>query len=304
MKIGWAVTFVMGGVLSTGAMTTRALAQEAAADDAISGTLTTTATTHYFFRGLIQEDQGLIFQPALDLGVALWEGEGELQSLRLFLGTWNSLHSGPTGSSGSGTSSPSSWYESDFYAGINVGFADDFTLMTHWLAYTSPNGSYDTINEVNVALSYDDSSLWGESGFSGLAPTLSVAFEIDGQTDQATEPQGTDQGIFLGVGIEPSFVVGHLGSEPDAAEITLTVPAHAGFSFSDYYEDATGDDDTFGYWDLGTFVAFPLNGVPARYGSWEMSLGVQGVFLAGHQKELNHDEGFELVGTAALSIGF
>lgn len=274
------------------------------ADDAIDGTLSADLTTHYFFRGLIQEDQGVIFQPAIDLNVGLWEGEGDVTSFGLLLGQWNSLHSGPTGSSGSASNSPSSWYESDFYVGANLDFAAGFNVAANWVSYTSPNGSYDTINEINVAVGFDDSGWYGESGFGGLAPTVTLALETDGQTDQGAEPSGTDEGIFVGFGVAPEFSLGKLGEGEAAPEMTLAVPFNVGFSFSDYYEDGDGDDDRFGYWDVGGVVSMPLSSVPTRFGDWTLTAGVTAVFLSGNQKDLNHDEGFELVGTVGLSIGF
>lgn len=82
------------------------------------------------------------------------------------------------------------------------------------------------------------------------------------------------------------------------------MPVDAGFSLGDYYEDAAGHDDTFGYWDLGAFVSCPLSMVPARYGEWSLSVGSQLFFLNGNQKELNHDQGTEWAASATLSIGF
>ncbi len=274
------------------------------AQDAIDGTLSTALTTHYFFRGLIQEDQGVIFQPSIDLAVGLWEGEGDVTSFGLLFSQWNSLHSGPTGSSGRGTSSPSAWYESDFYVGCNVDFAAGLSIAANWVAYTSPNGGWDTINEVNVAVAFDDSGWYGESEFGGLRPTFTMAIETKGQSDQGAEPSGTDEGVFVGFGIAPEFSLGTLGAGEGAPELTLAVPVNAGFSFSDYYEDGDGDDDRFGYWDIGGVLSMPLSSVPTRFGDWTLTAGATAVFLSGNQKDLNHDEGFELVGTLGLAIDF
>ncbi|MSP15065.1 MAG: hypothetical protein EXR73_00390 [Myxococcales bacterium] len=269
----------------------------------IGGELSMTATTHYFFRGLIQEDQGLIFQPALSLSTDLWSGDGPVQSLELSVCSWNSLHSGPTGTGGHGNNSPSAWYESDLLAGLTFNFAGGMTLDASWVEYTIPNGLFKTTSEIDFVVGFDDSE-WcartmGLSG--GFGPTVTLGIEVDGQSDQNGAPAGTDEGKFLGFGIAPSFDCCTLGSGEFATPCTMSFPLNAGFSLGDYYEDATGDDDRFGYWDVGVFVSFPI---ASRFGEWQMSLGTQAVMLNGNQEDLNHGESFEWTGTMALSIGF
>ena len=55
-------------------------------------------TNQYFYRGIVQENQGAIAQPSIDFVFPLWEGENTAWSFNI--GTWNSLHAGPTGSDG------------------------------------------------------------------------------------------------------------------------------------------------------------------------------------------------------------
>src|SRR5262245_27229744 len=78
-------------------------------------------TTAYFFRGILQERHGFIWQPYGELGFNLFtaeEGSSEpVKTFSLFAGTWNSIQSEKTLASGSG---PGNWYESDFYAGIKA----------------------------------------------------------------------------------------------------------------------------------------------------------------------------------------
>ena len=76
-------------------------------------------TNAYMFRGIRQEDSGLILWPYFDLGIAAYSGKGSLKSVGVNFGTWNSLHSGA-----SGTDGPSGklWYESDFYTTLSLGF--------------------------------------------------------------------------------------------------------------------------------------------------------------------------------------
>src|SRR5262245_48505335 len=67
----------------------------------------------YMFRGIRQNSTGLVTWPYGDFGVAMHSGDGGLKSATLNIGTWNSLHTGDTGSDGP---SGKLWYESDFYA--------------------------------------------------------------------------------------------------------------------------------------------------------------------------------------------
>ena len=68
----------------------------------------------YFFRGIFQDDTGVVMWPYGDLGFALHSGDGALKSVSVNIGTWNSLHTGDAGSNGP---TGKLWYESDFYAG-------------------------------------------------------------------------------------------------------------------------------------------------------------------------------------------
>ena len=56
--------------------------------------------THYFFRGILQEDHGFIAQPFLEATVKAYEGSAPLNSVSVTGGIWNSFHSGPTGADG------------------------------------------------------------------------------------------------------------------------------------------------------------------------------------------------------------
>ena len=59
-------------------------------------------TTAYYFRGIIQENRGVIVQPAVEVGYAVNE------NVSVFIGTWNSFHDAATGSTDSDR--PSSWW--------------------------------------------------------------------------------------------------------------------------------------------------------------------------------------------------
>src|SRR5262245_8386251 len=102
-------------VLTGIAIATPASAQAPAADPN-PGNLTLTGSfdlvSTYMFRGIRQNSTGVALWPAADLGIALYSTDkGGVRSASVNVGTWNSLHTGDTGSDGP---SGKLWYESDF----------------------------------------------------------------------------------------------------------------------------------------------------------------------------------------------
>jgi hypothetical protein len=254
--------------------------------DGAKGAFGVDFTTQYFFRGLQQENQGIIAQPWIELGYALYEADGEhgLRDLGLTFGLWNSLHDGPTGGTGG------IWYESDFHVGLDAHAGERWTFGATYTAYHSPNGSFSTVEEIAFAAGFDDRELLVAGLDSGLQPSVVVAFETDGERDG-----GTGNGIYAQLGIEPSFAIGNLGQ----LELTLALPVTLGTSLGDYYEDATGDDDFFGFLDVGAVVSSALPFLPARMGPWTAELGLHWLLLGDSNEQKNNGDTSELI----LSFG-
>ncbi len=97
--------------------------------------------TAYMFRGIYQEDRGLIMPPFVDLGVSVYEGDGALKNVTLNGGNWNSLHSGPSGNGGQGNV----WYEADYYGSVSFTIGN-WTPGALFTSYTSPNDVFNTVN--------------------------------------------------------------------------------------------------------------------------------------------------------------
>ena len=102
----------------------------------------------YLFRGVTQDDTGLITWPSAEVGVRLHSADSGLTLARASVGTWNSLHSGRTGSDGP---SGKRWYESDVYTTLSLGFNNAATLNTTLTVYRSPNDMFTTVKELSVA---------------------------------------------------------------------------------------------------------------------------------------------------------
>ena len=233
-------------------------------------------SSSYYFRGIVQETGGFIAQPYLEAGLSLFEGENG--SVSLAAGTWSSLHSvGDAGFDGA----PASFYETDFYAGLGFGFANGFGADVTYTAYMSPRGSWGTVKELAIGLSHDDV----------IAPYITLAFEIDGSA------AGDNEGTYLELGIEPSLAL-------DDAPVGVSFPVAIGLSPSDYY-DPDGVNETFGFFSVGAMLGVPISGVPAEFGSWEFTAGVQLLFFGDVLKTINgSDDGVQPIAIFGLSLGY
>ncbi|MBN1944493.1 MAG: hypothetical protein JW797_02400 [Bradymonadales bacterium] len=235
-------------------------------------------TSTYMFRGLVIADEGVIVQPWFQGGITLFEGEGVVNSVDILIDSWNSLHF-DTEEGAAIPTVPTKWFESDYYLTLSITLIDSLTFDAGYWWYTSPNGSFSTLEEINLALYYDDSGLWPvTSFFGGLQPFVSLGIEMDGQSDL-----GANEGIYLGPGIEPSFSFGN----EDGFLVNLTLPMEVGLSLSDYYENAAAQDELFGMFDLGLVVGIPLTFIPERFGGWEVSGNFHAVILGDTLKEYN-----------------
>jgi hypothetical protein len=276
------VCLVMG--LLVAAAAPPALAQ--GSGDPNPGAVTLTAgfdfANAYFFRGIPQDDTGVVMWPSGDLGFALHSGDGALKSVGVNIGTWNSLH---TGSAGSDGPSGKLWYESDFYAGASLGFGKGSTVGVTYTAYTSPNGLFGTVKEISFKLAVDDSGLLGAAA---VKPYLVLAQELDGQADG-----GANEGTYLEVGIGPGYSL---------SRMTLTVPMKVGLSVSDYYEGAAGDDP-FGFFSVAGVVTVPFTSAPTKFGSWNIHGGVEFLMLGDRNEAVFGDSSY-VIGSIGIGLSY
>jgi hypothetical protein len=237
-----------------------------AQDDPNPGALTLSGgydfLNQYMFRGIRQNSTEIAMWPWADLGIAAYAGEGGLKSVGLNVGTWNSLHTGDTGSDGPRAKL---WYESDFYATLSLGFGGGIALSTTYTAYTSPSELFSTVKEIMFKLAVDDSTFLGKAA---VKPYVIIAQEFDaedinvvtglpGQADG-----GAAAGTYLELGIGPGF---------SGAKASVAVPVKVGLSLSDYYE-LGGTDNKFGYFSIAGVVTLPLGGT-TKFGSWNVHFG-------------------------------
>jgi len=251
-------------------------------------------TTHYFFRGILQEDQDYIIQPYGEVTFKLVEGEGALTGLGFTLGLWNSLHGGPSGVDGAASVDPKIWYEADFYAKLTATLFEDLTVAMIYTAYMSPNDRFATVEEIALSFAYNDSKLLGAFA---VNPSVLIAFETDGQADA-----GLDEGVYLQIGLTPGYTFNDKGTYP----LSLTLPMVLGLSLSDYYErvGVGGDDDTFGYFSIGLAAGVPLKFVPASYGAWTAKASLTFITLGDNLKTANNGDRSEFIGTFGIAMTY
>ena len=283
-KLAHGTRVIVVAVVTVWAGSTPTWAQ--AASDPNPGNLTITGGVDflnaYLFRGIPQDDTGVITWPYGDLGIALHSGDGIVKSVGVNVGLWNSLHTGAAGSDGP---SGKLWYESDFYSTFGLVFGKGASLGVTYTAYTSPNGSFNTVRELSFKFAFDDTRSLGRMA---SKPYVIVARELDGQADG-----GAEEGTYLEIGAAPGFPV---------AGLAVNVPLRAGFSLGDYYEGVSGDE-RFGFFSVAGIVTVPLSSMPTRVGSWNIHGGVEYVYLGDRNAEILGDTS-KVIGSIGIGLSY
>lgn len=256
---------------------------------AVSVQLNLDVTSAYYYRGIRQQDHGLLVQPTARATVSL-KNDTDFK-IDGFIGTWNSF--GPNGGTRTGALIED-WYESDLYAGFTLTH-DKLSLTTSYTFLTSPSDAFQSVQELGFTLALDDSD-WLKSW--AIKPYATLVFEIGANGSDGAD---LDNGTYLEIGIAPGFML-----EVDNTPITITFPASIGLSLSDYYQDAGGNDTTLGFAQIGMKVAMPLGapGLVGHYGQQTLNAGVAIMFLGDHTKAYNNGDASEIVGTLGLQWNF
>ncbi len=248
----------------------------ASAESRFSGIAQLDVTNAYYFRGILNEKDGLVAQPWGEVYANLYSSEdGLIRDVTAGFGVWLSIHSEET----LATNGPESIYEADYYPLVSVDLAGGFNLLTTYYFYDSPNGAWDeAVQELNFKLSYDDSEALG------LAPWVNVAIETF----------STSLGGNSGTGVQ--FGIGPTLYEADAFSIDASL--EVGITLDDYYEGVDAKENTFGYASVGVGVGVPITD------TWSTSVGFK-YFLFGDDLEtVNGGDGGQAVGMLSLTAEF
>lgn len=244
--------------------------------------------TGYFFRGIVQEDSGLILQPAARLTVNLAQ-RGDVK-FDVFAATWNSFHGQKTGSQTRGDFTEY-WYESDVLGGATLTLGK-VALTGQYVFLTSPNDAFETVQEFNAIIALDDSEWLGALSLKPYA-----LFAVETGAD-ALDGADSDTGVYLELGVAPGFAI-PVGKK----DIAISFPVMVGLSLDNYYQNAQGEDETFGFVQVGARASVPLP-IVEKYGAWTLNAGVAGLFLGDHTKEYNSGDDAEVIGNVGLQVNF
>lgn len=267
--------------------------------------------TEVIYRGLSQENQNAILQPYADFDVTLYRRDQAtfLNQVDVVFGMRTSHYWGPSG--GDRPTRNSKLVEANWYGGLSARMFERWTLSVYPRQRTQVTGKWPgmpngDVHSVEVMLEFDDSTPaydWS------LQPYALSSLEYEGQSDAAGALQSGDLSIYLEVGVRPEFELFKIG---ERVPVTLAVPARVGLSIDDYYQDPlTGDDDVFGFFDVGLEVGLPLASIPAGDHAfvWRLTAGVHFVVLGENAADISHmfgtgDDEFRVVGMLGLSVTY
>lgn len=262
--------FGLGALVAAVAMMIAPQQAKAVSAEMVSVDASVEVVSSYYFRGIAQENSGLIVQPGITIGFDVWSfeiSEGNEISFSPYVGTWLSLHdAGLTGTI----------YEADYYFGVAIGLPAGFYADVSYIFLTAPATGAEFAQEIDVMVGYDASALTDQL-VEGLTWDIYVlfAFETANGSDGLGGPVG-DQGVYFEFGTS----IGYTFMPESDFPLAVTAGVTVGLSISDYYETVTAagvvSDETFGFVSFDLGVSTPLAAlIPAeKYGAWELYGGI------------------------------
>lgn len=213
-----------------------------------------------------------MYQPYTNLSFQIVEPSDDMPvGLSFDVSTWNSIHGADAGNP---------WYESDFLIGATLSLPGHLSLGFLYGYIYGPSLGDIFDEELDFSLAHDDSSLWGESGFS-LGPTVILVIETNGGAD-GLGPRGK-QGSYLELKLTPAYSV----MVSKRCSVDLSLPVRLGLNLGDYYETSgPHNDDTLGFFEAGISAGMPLSFIPVRYGKWSASLAGYAIVLSDSNQEI------------------
>jgi hypothetical protein len=267
-----------------------AAAQEEEEEDSgrLSGSIALDLSNAYFFRGILNEREGVIFQPTGELTYSLISyDDGLIRDVSVGGGVWASIHSEET----LAEHGPHSVYEVDWYPLLSMELAGGVSVSAIYYYYTFPNGAFDRADELNVELAWDDSEVLGRWA---LQPWVNLAVETQNTSF------GDEEGMGLQLGVEPTLHT----FEHDRYPVTVTVPLELGLGIEDYYEDESGGENLFGYFQYGLAASVPLAFMPEGFGEWDLHAKASFLSLSRTLADANRGRSFYPVGVIGVGVEF
>ena len=278
-----------------GALATPALADGHAEEGlhlpGVSAEITLDYVTQYFFRGYEQSntDSGGSFQPGASFTIDV------VEDVTATIGTWTAIEFDAPAAA----NNPSAFLEHDYYASLDT-TVGDFSVGVGVNTYTYPSLDVgpNSVIEIAATVSFDDSDLLGDFAFN---PYAIIAVEVN--NTNSNNANG-DEATYLELG--GAFTLPTEGTAIEAWD--WSVPFILGLSLDDYYTDANGSDEFFGYLSVGLVGSIPMSeliGSDEFIGAWDLSVGIQVLFLnsdvALTDSTGSSSDNVQLIGTVGLS---
>jgi hypothetical protein len=252
--------------------------------------MTGSLINQYYFRGLRQGSKGVVLQGVADMRVALYdEDDFKFQTIG---GAFVSFH--PRDERG-GDSLSAALLEGRGYLGLEV-WTPAFDLGGAFYAYTSPNGSFQDVYEIDLTGHIRDELFWAhrdeDQTWRGFFPSILLAQEVRGARD------GQNKGTYLELAVAPRLRLLYgaiLG-------LDVVFPIRVGLSLHDYYQfrslpGAPLQSYTLGFAAAGLQLDFDERWLPERLGGWHFKPGVDVLFPTAQ-----HDAGVRFVDIAELIV--
>jgi hypothetical protein len=165
-----------------------------------------------------------------------------------------------------------------------------------YLLYTSPNGAFSTVQQIDLGLAYDDSELLGPFAF---GPTATFSFEVD---NTSFGPKKAGYMEFAGA---PSIDLSSLGDDAGEYPLTMSFPLAVGLSLYDYYDSVEPThNQPFGFFSFGANGGVPLAFIPDDFGEWTINAGINVLVLSQTLKEVNRGDNPWPIGTLSLAMSY
>jgi len=270
--------------LGAACLAPRARAAEAEDEEArLAFDLAVRGLTAYYAQGFLQERDGLVLQPEAEATFTVLRS-GCL-SAGLLGGLFGSLHEHATF-----IEDPDDlldhFYDFTWWAGISCDVGK-LSLATWFERSTSPSGAYDPYESWQLEVAFDDSG-WAPD--LSLQPWAALYVEITNSLDDL------DPGVNLAFGIEPTRTF----SGTRLGDLTLRFPITASLSLHDFYQDANGRDDVFGWFGFGVYLDVPLGCLP---GGATLEVGATRMFFGRSLAEYN-ERSDDTVASVGLTFSF
>jgi hypothetical protein len=229
----------------------------------IHGFADVTFTTAYLTpRGLLVIDKGVVIQPIV--GLVLPIGDlGPVKNYTWVAGIWNCI------ACSQGDPGVGGWNEMDFFFSQSATVIDVVNLNLTYGEWNFPESvpvgdKPKAEQNLDLKISYDDSKLWGDSGFS-LNPYVDCWWAIAGSSTVVLGRQG-GTGYFE-FGVVPTYTIKAIPDYP----IKVTMPTYISTGPKNYWGTAP---ENFGVAYTALDVSVPLSFIPARYGHWHADAGI------------------------------